>query len=361
MAALSAAAVAPGAWRLRPTAGRNAGPRNAAGTSSWVGRGSIGGRRGRGSVAAFPTPRASAPAATATRFAGVTSSSRHRVVAAAAAAASPEYHELTPLTPATNLPTNYFKSFDDDFYSDTPPPPPTASLQDILPYLWNISIIEKGIARRLGLAIAAMMVSKGAGLAVPILFKVAVDHLTAAAVAGAGDQAVALSLRAAATVIVWSGVFKAISGVASELRAVAFAPVAQAAGRRVALQVFNHVLNLDLSFHLDRRTGALQRIIDRGTRSVAMVGRAVVFMFMPTAVELVLVCGLLYYSFGPAVVGIVLATFTLYVGWTVHMTSVSAGLRKIANTLDGHTTGKAVDALLNYETVSVVRRCRLTV
>jgi ABC-type transport system involved in Fe-S cluster assembly fused permease/ATPase subunit len=60
-----------------------------------------------------------------------------------------------------------------------------------------------------------------------------------------------------------------------------------------------------------------------------MVGRAVVFMFMPTAVELVLVCGLLYYSFGPAVVGIVLATFTMYVAWTVHMTSVSAGLRKV--------------------------------
>jgi hypothetical protein len=92
---------------------------------------SIGGRRGSVSVAAFLTPRATVPAATATRFTGATSSSRHRVVAAAAAAASPEYEPLAPLTPAVNLPTNYFKSFDDDFYSDTPAPPPTASLQAV--------------------------------------------------------------------------------------------------------------------------------------------------------------------------------------------------------------------------------------
>ena len=121
----------------------------------------------------------------------------------------------------------------------------------------------------------------------------------------------------------------------------------------MALQVFNHVLNLDLSFHLDRRTGALQRIIDRGTRSITMVFRAVVFTFMPTAMELVLVCALLWNAFSWHVVAVVLTTFVAYVGWTVRMTGVSAELRKIANKMDGVTTGKAVDALLNYETVSV--------
>jgi|TARA_B100001142_G_scaffold316328_1_gene356014 ABC-type multidrug transport system fused ATPase/permease subunit len=142
------------------------------------------------------------------------------------------------------------------------------------------------------------------GLAVPICFKLAVDHLTTAAVhatpaasLGALPDAVTASLTAAAYALIASGAFKAISGLATELRSVAFTPVAQAAGRRVALHVFNHVLNLDLSFHLDRRTGALQRIIDRGTRSITMVFRAVVFTFLPTAMELVLVCALLWKAF----------------------------------------------------------------
>ena len=123
--------------------------------------------------------------------------------------------------------------------------------------------------------------------------------------------------------------------------------------------MFRHVLNLDLSFHLDRRTGALQRIIDRGTRSITMVFRAVVFTFLPTAVELTLVCALLWRAFSWHVVAFVLATFVAYVEWTVRMTGVSAELRKIANKMDGITTGKAVDALLNYETVSVFGNVKL--
>ena len=123
--------------------------------------------------------------------------------------------------------------------------------------------------------------------------------------------------------------------------------------------MFNHVLNLDLSFHLDRRTGALQRIIDRGTRSITMVFRAVVFTFVPTMVELALVCFLLYKAFSWHVVAVVLTTFVLYVGWTMRMTGVSAELRKIANKMDGITTGKAVDALLNYETVTTFGNVRL--
>ena len=120
----------------------------------------------------------------------------------------------------------------------------------------------------------------------------------------------------------------------------------------MALEVFNHVLSLDLSFHLERRTGALQRIIDRGTRSVSMVFRAVVFTFLPTAIELSLVCGLLWHAFSWHFVVIVLTTFVAYVWWTMHMTGVSAEKRKLANHMDGLSTGKAVDALLNYETVT---------
>ena len=90
-----------------------------------------------------------------------------------------------------------------------------------------------------------------------------------------------------------------------------------------------------------------------------MVFRAVVFTFVPTMVELALVCFLLWRAFSWHVVAVVLSTFALYVGWTVRMTGVSAELRKIANKMDGITTGKAVDALLNYETVTTFGNVKL--
>ena len=247
--------------------------------------------------------------------------------------------------------SNYFQANDTEFDGAIPPPPRTSNLMDVLPYLFAVSLARRGTSWRLALAIMFLVVQKSFGLAVPILFKLAVDHCTAAA-ALPGGLAASEAAKAAAMALVASGVLKAISGVATELRTVSFTPVAQASGRRVALEVFNHVLGLDLSFHLERRTGSLQRIIDRGTRSVSMVFRAVVFTFLPTAMELTLVCGLLWHAFSWHFVAIVLTTFTAYVWWTIHMTGVSAEKRKLANHMDGLSTGKAVDALLNYETVT---------
>ena len=135
---------------------------------------------------------------------------------------------LAPEDPA-NLPTSYFadgKQMDADDVDDIPPPP-SAALVDVLPYLYKVSVAQKGTAVRLAFAVSAMLVQKSTGLAVPLLFKVAVDRLTDAAMAsGAGnDVAVALALRAAAMAIVASGCFKAVSGLATELRSVAFTPV----------------------------------------------------------------------------------------------------------------------------------------
>ena len=205
---------------------------------------------------------------------------------------------LVAQVPAENLPTNYFDKSLDDEDDDAVIDLSLERLargRDALPVPYLRRAARHGdppLRRRL-----LHDCPEVHRLAVPILFKFAVDHLTAAAVASADSNAVAASLRAAAWALVASGAFKAVSGLATELRSVAFTPVAQAAGRRVALQVFRHVLNLDLSFHLDRRTGALQRIIDRGTRSITMVFRAVVFTFLPTAVELTLVCALLWRAF----------------------------------------------------------------
>ncbi|KAJ9529892.1 hypothetical protein QJQ45_022301 [Haematococcus lacustris] len=146
-----------------------------------------------------------------------------------------------------------------------------------------------------------------------------------------------------------------------ELQAPLFTPVSQAAARRVAYHTFSHVLDLDIKYHLDRRTGRLSRILERGTRSIQMLYRAVIFTFVPTALELLIVCGVLAKAFNPLVGGLVLATFGAYVAWSVTLTQMAAAARKHVNTLDNATSAKAVDALLSYETVALFNNQKLEV
>ena len=247
--------------------------------------------------------------------------------------------------------SSYFNENDTEDDGPIPLPPKGSDLRAVLPYLLRVALAAKGTKIRLAFALIFLVAQKAFGLAVPVYFKFAIDHLTRAAQLPVGPESLQAA-NMAAMMLCFSGLFKAIAGIATELRMVSFTPVAQAAGRRVALEVFNHVLNLDMQFHLQRRTGALQRIIDRGTKSVSMVFRAVIFTFIPTFVELALVSAVLWKTFSWHVVAVVLSTFCCYVRWTMHMTGVSASKRKLANTMDGLSTGKAVDALLNYETVS---------
>tara|TARA_B100000073_G_scaffold317143_1_gene294288 strand:+ start:840 stop:2810 length:1971 start_codon:yes stop_codon:yes gene_type:complete len=247
--------------------------------------------------------------------------------------------------------SSYFNENDTEDDGPIPLPPKGSDLRAVLPYLLRVAFSRKGTKIRLAFALIFLVAQKAFGLAVPVYFKFAIDHLTRAAQLPVGPESLQAA-NMAAMMLCFSGLFKAIAGIATELRMVSFTPVAQAAGRRVALEVFNHVLNLDMQFHLQRRTGALQRIIDRGTKSVSMVFRAVIFTFIPTFVELALVSAVLWKTFSWHVVAVVLSTFCCYVRWTTHMTGVSASKRKLANTMDGLSTGKAVDALLNYETVS---------
>jgi len=210
-----------------------------------------------------------------------------------------------------------------------------------MPFLARLAMKDAGLRGRLGIAVCLLCISKSLGLVVPMLFKQAVDALAP----GAGG------INVAVKAIILSGVCKAIASAANELRSVSFTPVAQEAGRKVALAIFSHIINLDIEFHMARRTGALSRIIERGTRSVTMVFRAVVFTFLPTVVELLLVCYLLSAAFSPILVLIVMTTFAVYVAWTVVWTSQAAQLRKEVNRLDNLATGATVDTLINVETI----------
>eukprot|EP00879_Flechtneria_rotunda_P004177 GHRR01004425.1.p1 GENE.GHRR01004425.1~~GHRR01004425.1.p1 ORF type:complete len:675 (+),score=250.27 GHRR01004425.1:972-2996(+) len=152
-----------------------------------------------------------------------------------------------------------------------------------------------------------------------------------------------------------------IQHLTKELTYPIFTPISQAVARRVAYQTFSHVLELDITFHMNRRTGRLSRILERGTRSIQMLYRAVLFTFMPTAIELVFVVSLLATKFSPMVAMLVGGTFVLYVAWTLTMTQATVEVRKQVNQLDNLTTSKAVDALLNAETVALFDNRQLEV
>lgn len=225
-----------------------------------------------------------------------------------------------------------------------PAPPSVASATAVAAYLAKLAVGERKMLWRVGLAFVFMVISKAAGLAGPLFLKRAVDTLSA----GAGD-----ALVGAVRSVVAFGLCGVVQHLSKELQHPTFTPVSQAVARRVAYHTFRHVLDLDISFHLDRKTGRLSRILERGTRSVQMLYRALLFTFAPTALELVFVIALLATQFSAITAGLVAATFVLYVSWTLVLTQMAVEVRRRTLILDNLTTTKAVDALLNAETVAL--------
>ncbi|KAG2482405.1 hypothetical protein HYH03_018666 [Edaphochlamys debaryana] len=237
--------------------------------------------------------------------------------------------------------------------AELPPPPKSGQLSDVVPYLLKLALQEQHLAWRLAAAICCMIVAKMAGISLPLAFKSAVDSLAS------GLTPVAL------TAALWAVgrycLLDCTRVVAKEAQSPFFAPVSQAVTRRVAYHTFAHVLDLDTRFHLDRRTGRVSRILERGNRSIAVLYRALVFTFLPTGIELGAVACLLAGAFGASLAAILGATFAAYVGWTVAVTQYSTDARKEVVALDNLTSSKAVDALLNYETVTLFNNSRLEV
>lgn len=230
--------------------------------------------------------------------------------------------------------------------SQLPPAPPSASLNVVLPFLIQLAISEKQLYWRLAVALALLLLSKTAGIMAPLYFKQAVDAL---ALGSSQSQAVPACVAA----VLLFGAARCILSLAKEVQHPIFSPVSQAVARRVSHHSFRHVLELDLGFHLDRKTGSLSRILERGARSVGMIFRAVVFTFIPTAIELVAVCVLLARAFSPKISYIVLCTFGVYTGFTVLLTWFATSTRRAVKNLDNEISSQAVDALLNVETVQL--------
>jgi ATP-binding cassette subfamily B protein len=223
-------------------------------------------------------------------------------------------------------------------------------LRQLLPYVWPAN--RPDLRRRVVFALLALIAAKAITLGVPIAYKLAVDLLTGEASASEVAGLSALGLAAVpAMLIVAYGVGRVLMVVFAQLRDVLFSVVAQNAVRQLANRTFRHLHLLSLRFHLERRTGGLNRVIERGVSGVDTVVRMAVLNSIPTAVELIMICGLVLYYFGSIYVLVVLATVALFVCFTFWASQRRMIIRREMNESDTEAHAKAVDSLLNYETV----------
>ena len=213
-----------------------------------------------------------------------------------------------------------------------------ATLQRLLPYLWQYKW-------RVVAALAFMVAAKVANVGVPVLLKELVD---------------AMSIRpgsAQALLVVPVGLLLAYGGLRlsnslfTELRELVFAKATEGATRSIALQVFGHLHALSLRFHLERQTGGMTRDIERGTRGVQSLISYSLYSIVPTLIEVVMVLTLLGTKFDMGYVWITLAALVLYIAFTVSITEWRTQFRRRMNELESTSQTKAIDSLLNYETV----------
>ena len=218
--------------------------------------------------------------------------------------------------------------------------PGWAAMRRFLPYLWPAG--ETALKARVVLALLLVLVAKGATLTMPFAYKGAIDRMAAGLDAAVG---LAIALVVAYAAARFGGVLF------DNLRNAVFERVGQDASRRLAEQVFRHIHALSLRFHLERRTGSLTRIVERGTKSIDMMLYFLLFNIAPTLIELAAICIIFGVKFGPGLVAATLVMVALYIWYTRIVTDWRTKVRREMNEVDNETIARAVDSLLNYETV----------
>ncbi|XP_012261385.2 iron-sulfur clusters transporter ABCB7, mitochondrial isoform X1 [Athalia rosae] len=240
-------------------------------------------------------------------------------------------------------------------FQDKPPVTSKDMLKGMLSYIWPKD--DPTIKKRVQLAMGLLVGAKLMNVCVPFLFKNAIDTLNTHAVAGGGEPLLSLGTapETIATVgtslLIGYGIARAGAAGLNELRNAVFAKVAQHSIRRIAKNVFLHLHNMDLAFHLSRQTGALSKTIDRGSRGINFVLNAMVFNIVPTVFELALVSTILGIKYGPEFSGIALGCVGIYTAYTLGVTKWRTKFRVFMNRAENDAGNKAIDSLINYETV----------
>jgi ATP-binding cassette, subfamily B, heavy metal transporter len=217
------------------------------------------------------------------------------------------------------------------------------TMKGLMPLLWPQGRLDLKI--RVVLALLLLVGSKIITVLTPYAFKAATDALTAK-----GGVEIAL-LSIPFFMVLAYGVGRIMMVVFGQMRDAVFAKVGQRAVRELSFTTFRHLHALSLKFHLERRTGGLSRIISRGINGVDSVLRFSLFNTAPTALEIAMVCGVLAYSFGWLYVVVIAATIVTYLWFTYWATERRIGIRRTMNEADNDAGTKAIDSLLNFETV----------
>ena len=227
--------------------------------------------------------------------------------------------------------------------SDHTPKAGWGAMRRFLPYLWPAG--EPGLKARVVIAFLLVLLAKGISLSTGFVYKGAIDIMSGNA--KGADAAVGLAVG---LVLAYAGA--RFAGVLFEnLRNAIFERVGQDAARRLAERVFAHIHQLSLRFHLERRTGALTKIVERGTKSIDMMLYFLLFNIAPTVVELAVICVIFGVKFGAGLVVATLVMVAAYIAFTRFVTEWRAQLQRRMNDVDNQAIGRAVDSLLNYETV----------
>ena len=216
------------------------------------------------------------------------------------------------------------------------------TLLSLLPYLWPRGRAD--LRFRVLLAFLFLVAAKVATVYVPLLLGQAVDALSP-------DAATGLVAAIPLTLLIAYGVVRVLARAFGEVRDAVFANVAQSAIRRLALKTFRHLHALALRFHLERQTGGLNRAIDRGAKGIEFLLQFISFSVLPTLVEIALVAGILWVLFDWRFSAVTLVTVIAYIWFTFRVTEWRIRLRREMNEADNDANTKAIDSLLNYETV----------
>ena len=211
-------------------------------------------------------------------------------------------------------------------------------IRDLLPYLLAYRY-------RVLLAISCLLAAKFANLGIPILLKTLIDDLDAHKSVSSALLVVPLGL------IIGYGLLRFSASLFTELRELLFSRVTQHAVRQIALEVFQHLHALSLRFHLSRQTGGVSRDIERGTRAIQSLVSYSLYSIVPTLIEFLLVLGYFAYRYNIWFAAITLGALIIYIAFTIVVTEWRTHLRRTMNDMDSRANQKAIDSLLNFETV----------
>jgi ABC-type transport system involved in Fe-S cluster assembly fused permease/ATPase subunit len=225
-----------------------------------------------------------------------------------------------------------------------------AIMRGLWPFIWPTD--RPDLQRRVGLSMVLLLAAKLATMAVPFTFKWATDALTGEGTAPVAPSSWLLWVFAApvAMTIAYGGT-RILMALLTQARDGIFAKVAMNAVRRLAFRTFEHMHQLSLRFHLERKTGGLTRVLERGRNAIETIVRMVIMQLVPTIIELVFIVVVLLYQFDWRYVVVVLGVVALYMAYTYKATEWRINIRRRMNDSDTEANVKAVDSLLNYETV----------